>query len=64
MTATMAKRPRLIIDLPEDVRIAVKLAAMKRDVGISELVTSVLREAFKAEIKDAQKYVPDRDDDD
>ena len=52
--------PKLIIDTEEDVRLAVKLAANKADVGLSELVNEILRKALAAEIEDAKKYVPRR----
>jgi hypothetical protein len=61
MIADMAKRTRLILDIPEEVRLAVKLAATRMDVGISAFVTEVLRKALPTEIKDAAKYMPKKE---
>jgi hypothetical protein len=58
MLATMAERIRIIIDADEEVRLAVKLAATKRDISISELVCGLVRDHLADEIKDARKYVP------
>ncbi len=58
MSATMADRIRLIIDTDEAVRMAVRLASMKRSKSPSEVVNEILREALKAELMDAKKYVP------
>lgn len=58
MLASMANRTRLILDLPEDVRLAVRLAATRAEQGISEFVVNILRRELAAEIKDAAKYVP------
>jgi len=58
MIATMAERIRLILDVPEEVRLAVRLAATKADVTPSELVTSILQKTLASEIEDAKKYLP------
>lgn len=58
MNATMTERIRLIIDTDEDVRLAVKLAASKADLSVSDLLNRVLRERFAEEIRDAKKYIP------
>jgi hypothetical protein len=58
MIGLMAKRIRMIIDTDEEVRLAVRLAATKADIGISELVTEILRKALPLEISDAKRYLP------
>lgn len=58
MTATMTKRPRLNIDAPDDVRLAMKLAAAKADKSVSELVLELIQQHYAAEIRDARKYLP------
>lgn len=58
MNAVMTERIRLIIDTDEDVRLAVKLAASKADLSVSDLINKVLRERFAEEIRDARKYIP------
>jgi hypothetical protein len=60
MLADMAERIRIIIDADEEVRLAVKLAATKQDVSISELVCNLVRAHLGAEIQDAKKYLPRR----
>lgn len=62
MNALMGKRIRLIVDLDEDVRLAVRLAATKADESASKIVSDILREALNSEIEDAKKYVPRRRD--
>lgn len=57
-------RIRLIIDTEEDVRVAVKLAALKANKSPSELVNDILRKALPQEIRDAKKYMPPPDADD
>lgn len=57
MTALMAaKRNRLIVDVDPEVRIAVKIAALKAGVSSSDLVESILREHLAVEIREAKKY--------
>ena len=58
MNAVMAERIRLIIDTDEETRLAVRLAATKADVSVSELVTALLRKALPSELEDARKYTP------
>jgi hypothetical protein len=58
MNALMTERIRIIIDTEEDVRLAVRLAATKAGVGVSELINDILRRELADEIKDARKYVP------
>lgn len=56
MTGLMAERIRLIIDTDEDLRLAVKLAAMKSRKSASELINDILRKALASELRDARKY--------
>jgi hypothetical protein len=58
MLVTMAERIRIIIDADDEVRLAVKLAATKRDVSISEFVCGLIRQNCPDEITDARKYLP------
>lgn len=58
MNAAMAERTRMIIDTDEEIRLAVKLAATKADLGVSEFVNSLLRKALGPEIEDAKRYLP------
>lgn len=64
MNVRMAERTRLIIDTDEEIRLAVKLAANRAGVGLSELVNSILRKTLAAEIEDAKKYIPKKKKDD
>ncbi len=64
MNVVMATRIRMIIDTEEEIRLAVKLAALKSGKGVSELVNDILRRALAAEIKDARKYTPEKEDKD
>lgn len=57
----MTERIRVIIDTEEEVRLAIRLAASKRNMTASELVNSILRKALAEEIKDAKKYVPPKE---
>lgn len=57
-TTMAATRPRMIIDTSEDIRLAVKLAAGKEDVSISELINRILRKELANEIKIAREYSP------
>jgi hypothetical protein len=50
------ERIRLIIDTTEELRLAVKLAAIRAGKGTSELVNEILTKALKDELKDAAKY--------
>lgn len=58
MLATVAKRPRITIDVPEDVRLGLKLAAAKADKSVNEIILAILNREFASEIRDARKYVP------
>lgn len=58
MTATMTKRPRITLDVPDDVRLAMKLAAAKADKSVTQLILEILNREFASEIKDARKYMP------
>lgn len=57
MLATMADRPRLIIDCPNTVRRAAKLRAAKEDSSVSEVVMAALRSYLAAEIVEAEKHI-------
>lgn len=59
----MAERIRMIIDTEEDIRLAVRLAATKLDISVSELVNKILRKALGGEIEDARKYLPKKKSD-
>lgn len=58
MPAVMTKRPRIQIDAPDDVRLALKLEAAKADKSVSELLLEVIHKHFAAAIRDARKYMP------
>jgi hypothetical protein len=58
ISSVMADRIRLIIDTEEEIRLAVRLAAVKADTSPSELVNSILRKALASEIEDAKRYMP------
>ncbi len=60
MLADMAERIRIIIDADEEVKLAVKLAATKQDVSVSEIVCALIRKHLPLEIQDAKKYLPQR----
>jgi plasmid stability protein len=56
--AISSDRVRLIIDTDEEVRLAVRLAATRQGVSISDAVNEILRKALGKEIEDAKKYTP------
>ncbi len=58
MSVLMAERIRMIIDTDEEIRLAVKLAATKEGMGVSEFVNKLFRERLVNEIRDAKKYTP------
>jgi hypothetical protein len=58
MSLGMAERIRMIIDTEEEIRLAVKLAATKAGMKVSDFVNAILREHLGPEIKDARKYLP------
>lgn len=58
MNVVMAERIRMIIDTEEEIRLAVRLAATKANISVSELVNTILRDQLADEIKDARKYIP------
>ena len=58
MDAISSDRVRLIIDTDEEVRLAVRLAATRQGVSISDAVNEILRKALGKEIEDAKKYTP------
>ncbi len=58
MLVDMAERIRIIIDTDDEVRLAVKLAATKQDVSVSELICNLVRAHLGPEIQDAKKYIP------
>lgn len=60
MSVLMAERIRMIIDTDEEIRLAVKLAANKAGLSVSEFVNRVLREKLVNELRDAKKYLPQR----
>ena len=64
MQAMMTKRPRLNIDAPDDVRLAMKLVSARTDKSISELVLELIQREYAAEIRDARKYLPKKKHDD
>ncbi len=59
MIACMAnKRNRLIIDVPEEVRLAIRMASTRADKTVSKFLEDHFRKHFATEIQDASKYVP------
>jgi hypothetical protein len=58
MSVGMTERIRVIIDTEEEVRLALRLAATKAGMGVSDFVNMILRRELAAEIKDARKYIP------
>lgn len=63
MVASVSKRPRITIDVPDDVRLAMKLAAAKADKSVNELILEILYREFAGEIRDARKYIPKKPQD-
>jgi hypothetical protein len=49
---------RLVIDTTEDVRLAVRISALKAGRTISELVNEILRDHFKTEAEDTLEGEP------
>ncbi len=60
MNTLMAERIRMMIDTEEDIRAAVKLAAMMEDKSPSEVVNDILRKALAEQIKSARQFLPKR----
>lgn len=56
MTATMSKRPRLTVDVPEDFKLAIRLACAKEDCSPAELIMKLISEHLAAELRDARRY--------
>lgn len=57
MNAVMApSRHRLIIDTTPEIHLAVKLAATRDDLSISEFVNSIFRKHLADEIKIARQF--------
>jgi hypothetical protein len=55
--AVMAKRPRILIDVKEDLRVAIRLAAAKADVTVGEMINRILSEALTEELEVARAYL-------
>jgi hypothetical protein len=51
-----AKRIRLIIDTTEEIRLGVRLAAMRGDKSPSQVINEILEKHLAEEITDAKKY--------
>ena len=60
MLVCMAERIRIIFDADEEIRLAIKLAATKLDISVSELLCNLVRDNYGAEVQDAKKYLPKR----
>jgi hypothetical protein len=58
--AVMAKRPRMYFDVDHELKLAVELEALKRDVTASELIQDVLRTAFPDSLREAKKIIEQR----
>jgi hypothetical protein len=52
----MAKRPRIVVDVTEELRVAIRLAAAKADVNPGELVVQILTEALGTELEVVRDY--------
>jgi hypothetical protein len=58
MSVNMTERIRILFDTDEEIRLAVRLAATKADMSVSDLLNQMIRRELADEIKDAKKYLP------
>lgn len=62
MATDMAKRPRFVIDVSDELRRAVAIRAARQGRRTNELLQEVLEREFAAELRDARRHTKTEDE--
>ena len=52
--------PRMIVEIPKEVQIAIKLVAVKRRITTGRVVTDAITFAFAEDLAEAQKVIAEK----